>query len=336
MMETLRVQQTETHFIAAAARRVLGPHVWQNGAKNRRFGAHIDLTHFEPPSFGTLLEIDCVANEMIVSGTRVATRSHYEDVRLIGKTKAIFGCDQGDVEKKCVHFFAEQNRFESTTKNLATEPLETQVRLGLARGDPAFVINRADEEPTMFIKGLDASIAGRPEANQRSIVVGPSFFLGIVQPALIAPLAAAREPLAKEMGFQIIAGKQPKPMGHIEFTSMSFPTEALSLGENHRTVSRIKSRPLQMQLFGTIQSIENRPTAIVRTLAKLGPLTVTMPSASRPPAPAYLVPHLSRFHLLFPDRSAGHERAPKVRPHHPSAAYCGVDAIAKCPPRPTL
>jgi alanyl-tRNA synthetase len=51
---------------------VLGPHLWQNGAKKRRFGAHIDLKHYEPPSLDMLLEIDRVANEMILSGARVA------------------------------------------------------------------------------------------------------------------------------------------------------------------------------------------------------------------------------------------------------------------------
>jgi hypothetical protein len=39
------------------------------------------------------------------------------------------------------------------------------------------------------------------------------------------------------MGFKIIAGKQSRLMGHIEFKSMNFPIEGFSLGENHRTVS---------------------------------------------------------------------------------------------------
>jgi alanyl-tRNA synthetase len=302
--ETLRVQHTATHIIAAAARRVLGPHVWQNGAKKTRFGAHIDLTHYELPSFDTLLDIDRVANEMILSGAPVAKRvytrkeaegrwgfvlyqggaipgnairvvdvqdidteaccgthcdslfeiglvkiiagnkvcdgvfriefvaghlaskSHHDDMRLIGKVKEIFGCDQSDVVKNCSRFFTERNKFESTSKKLANELLETQVKLGLALGHPAFVIKRADEEPTMFIKGLDASIAGKPEANERSIVVvGPTFFFGNIQPPLVAPLTAALDPLAKEKGFKIITAKQRKPTGHIEFKSMNFPPE---------------------------------------------------------------------------------------------------------------
>jgi alanyl-tRNA synthetase len=307
--ETMRVQHTATHIIAAAARRVLGPHVWQNGAKKTRAGAHIDLTHYELPSFDTLLEIDRVANELILSGARVvkrvytrreaesrwgfvlyqggaipgnairvvdvqgidteaccgthcdtlheigqvkilagnsvrdgvfriefvaghlAVKSHHEDIRLIGRIKAIFSCDQGAVEKNCARFFAERNKFEGAAKKLATELLETQVRLGLALGNPAFVIKRAEEEPTIFLKGLEAAIAGKPEAEQRSIaIVGATFFFGLVQQPLVEPLKAVLEPLAEPKPnetakrFAVVVGKQSKT-GHIEFKSMNFPAE---------------------------------------------------------------------------------------------------------------
>ncbi|OHS94213.1 alanyl-tRNA synthetase family protein [Tritrichomonas foetus] len=65
--EILRCHHTATHVIAAATRKVLGPHVWQNGAKKTKQGAHIDLTHYELPSYETLLEINRVANEMVFS-----------------------------------------------------------------------------------------------------------------------------------------------------------------------------------------------------------------------------------------------------------------------------
>lgn len=72
--EILRVQHTATHVIAAAARKVLGPHVWQNGAKKTKHGAHIDLTHYELPPYESLLEIDRVANEMILSAAQVTKK----------------------------------------------------------------------------------------------------------------------------------------------------------------------------------------------------------------------------------------------------------------------
>lgn len=69
--EILRVQHTATHVVAAATRKVLGPHVWQNGAKKTKFGAHIDLTHYELPSFETVQEIERTANLMIFSHAAV-------------------------------------------------------------------------------------------------------------------------------------------------------------------------------------------------------------------------------------------------------------------------
>jgi hypothetical protein len=48
--------------------------VWKNGAKKTGFGASIDLKHYEPPSWNTLLEIDPVANEIIVSGMHIAKK----------------------------------------------------------------------------------------------------------------------------------------------------------------------------------------------------------------------------------------------------------------------
>ncbi len=43
---TLRTFHTGTHVVFAACRRVLGPHIWQNGAKKTVEKAHLDVTHF--------------------------------------------------------------------------------------------------------------------------------------------------------------------------------------------------------------------------------------------------------------------------------------------------
>ncbi len=45
--DTLICFHTGTHIVYAAARRVLGPHVWQHGAKKTENYAHIDITHYE-------------------------------------------------------------------------------------------------------------------------------------------------------------------------------------------------------------------------------------------------------------------------------------------------
>ena len=43
---TLRTFHTGTHVDFAACRKVLGPHIWQNGAKKTTQNAHLDITHF--------------------------------------------------------------------------------------------------------------------------------------------------------------------------------------------------------------------------------------------------------------------------------------------------
>ncbi|EAY03282.1 alanyl-tRNA synthetase family protein [Trichomonas vaginalis G3] len=81
--EIMRTQHSATHLVAAAARRVLGPHVWQNGAKKTKVESHIDLTHYSLPTFEQVLEIQRVANELIMTNAAVKkcvyTRKEAED-----------------------------------------------------------------------------------------------------------------------------------------------------------------------------------------------------------------------------------------------------------------
>lgn len=43
---TLRNHHSATHIVFASCTHVLGPHVWQAGAKKTIEGAHLDITHF--------------------------------------------------------------------------------------------------------------------------------------------------------------------------------------------------------------------------------------------------------------------------------------------------
>lgn len=64
---------TTAHLILAAARRVLGKHVWQAGAHKSEDIAHIDLTHYKRITDEELREIERLANEYVMKNIPVKT-----------------------------------------------------------------------------------------------------------------------------------------------------------------------------------------------------------------------------------------------------------------------
>ena len=65
--DQLRNNHTATHIVYASCRRVLGPHVWQNGAKKTVHSAHLDITHFQSLSYAQQLAIQTEANRIVQS-----------------------------------------------------------------------------------------------------------------------------------------------------------------------------------------------------------------------------------------------------------------------------
>jgi alanyl-tRNA synthetase len=62
----LRNNHTATHIVYASCRKVLGPHVWQNGAKKSTKQAHLDITHFQSLSHADMLAIENEANRIVM------------------------------------------------------------------------------------------------------------------------------------------------------------------------------------------------------------------------------------------------------------------------------
>ncbi|MCX6777843.1 MAG: alanine--tRNA ligase-related protein, partial [Candidatus Micrarchaeota archaeon] len=71
--EALRRHHSATHVVNAAARRVLGNHVWQAGARKEPERAHLDITHYEKISPEQLREIETVANRIVLENHPVTT-----------------------------------------------------------------------------------------------------------------------------------------------------------------------------------------------------------------------------------------------------------------------
>jgi alanyl-tRNA synthetase len=63
--EQLRNHHTATHIVFAACRRVLGPHVWQHGAKKTVNSAHLDITHYKSLTHEEVLAIENEANRIV-------------------------------------------------------------------------------------------------------------------------------------------------------------------------------------------------------------------------------------------------------------------------------
>ncbi|MEM4946905.1 MAG: alanine--tRNA ligase [Thermosphaera sp.] len=66
---------TATHVVLAAARKILGDHVWQAGAEKTVEKARLDITHHKPLSKEEVAEIENLANQIIES--RIPLRFHY-------------------------------------------------------------------------------------------------------------------------------------------------------------------------------------------------------------------------------------------------------------------
>jgi alanyl-tRNA synthetase len=62
---------TATHLISAAARKVLGEHAWQEGAKKEAHKAHIDIAHYERLSEGEVKAIETMVNAWLFNGIKV-------------------------------------------------------------------------------------------------------------------------------------------------------------------------------------------------------------------------------------------------------------------------
>ena len=61
----LQAHHTGTHLIFASCRKVLGPHVWQAGAKKTTDQAHLDVTHYKSLTPQEEQEIENMANRLI-------------------------------------------------------------------------------------------------------------------------------------------------------------------------------------------------------------------------------------------------------------------------------
>jgi alanyl-tRNA synthetase len=65
---------TATHLISAAARKILGQHAWQEGAKKDQNKAHIDIVHYDKLSEKETDAIENMVNSWLLNGIKVTAQ----------------------------------------------------------------------------------------------------------------------------------------------------------------------------------------------------------------------------------------------------------------------
>ena len=72
----LSSHHTATHLIGAAARQILGPHVWQAGASKHVNRARLDITHHRRLTREVIDNLESTVNQMILDDHPVRTEFH--------------------------------------------------------------------------------------------------------------------------------------------------------------------------------------------------------------------------------------------------------------------
>jgi alanyl-tRNA synthetase len=110
----LRNHHTAAHIIFAACRQVLGPHVWQQGAKKTPIQAHLDITHYSSLTKEQELQIQETANRIVMDSHSIkktveskdhAEKEHgfrlYQGGVVPGNSLRVVEIDGVDVEACC-------------------------------------------------------------------------------------------------------------------------------------------------------------------------------------------------------------------------------------------
>ena len=91
---SLTRSHTATHILLAASRMILGPHVWQAGAKKGVERSHLDITHHKPLTRDEIEKIEILANRIVCENRKINIR--YMD-RVKAEAKYGFTLYQGGV-----------------------------------------------------------------------------------------------------------------------------------------------------------------------------------------------------------------------------------------------
>ncbi len=174
---TLMKMHTCTHIIAGAARRVLGSHIWQAGAKKSLETSRIDLTHYKPFTNDELGEIERITNDTIKKDMHVksgfmprgdAEKAYgftlYQGGASPGKTVRVVNAANGFDVEACAGTHLEHTGEIEFVKIIRTERIQDGInRLVYTCGKPAFAYMSGQEG---IAREIIRTLSGTPLAGK--------------------------------------------------------------------------------------------------------------------------------------------------------------------------
>jgi len=148
----LMKMHSATHLVAGAARKVIGPHIWQAGANKGFERSRIDLTHYKPFTQEEIVQIERVANDVVkkempiksqVLSRKEAEKKYgfvlYQGGASPGKDVRVIDTANGFDVEACGGTHLKNTGEIDLIKIMRTERIQDGVnRIEFAAGDPAF------------------------------------------------------------------------------------------------------------------------------------------------------------------------------------------------------
>ncbi len=163
----LTQHHTATHIVNAAARRVLGNHVWQAGAEKTMEKARLDITHYEQLTAEQIAGIEKVANEIIARNIPVYSKilprnaaeaeygfRLYQGGAVPGKELRVVDIPQHDAEA-CGGTHLKTTGEAVSVKIIKTSKISDSIlRIEFVAGKAAYEKGKGNEELIAKIKSL--------------------------------------------------------------------------------------------------------------------------------------------------------------------------------------
>jgi alanyl-tRNA synthetase len=175
---------TGTHLVAGAARKIIGPHIWQAGAHKGLDVSRLDLTHYKPFTQDELEKIESAANDAVKRNLPVdidiMTRSKaegkygfilYQGGASPGKTMRVVSVSGFDVEA-CGGTHVRTTGEVELIKIVRSERIQDGVnRLVFACGEPAIKFVRYQQDTHKKVMKTISSISASLDPLLRAIPV---------------------------------------------------------------------------------------------------------------------------------------------------------------------